>query len=98
MNKLFNAAEMEALDLATPAPASTMSSTAEAKGSLLQRWFNCPRLRKIARVRADPVVNVDSQMVDEKGWEPDRPQSALYDLAASNPHVIAASLFSRKYR
>jgi hypothetical protein len=98
MNKLFNAAETAALDLATAAPASTITFTAEPKRPLLQLWFSYLRLRKAARLRTDPMVNVDSQMVDEKGWESERRQSALYDLAASNPYVIAASLFSRKHR
>jgi hypothetical protein len=98
MNKLLVAAGTAALGLISTAPASTLTSTAEAKGSLLQLFFNYLRLRKTARLKTDPAVSVDSQLIDEKGWEYEKQQSPLYDLAANNSHVIAASLFSRKYR
>jgi hypothetical protein len=98
MNKFFITAGTAAFDLVTAAPASTTTSTANARGSLLQRGFNYLRLRKASRLRTDPTVSVDSQLTSEKGWESDKNQSPLYDLAASNPHVIAASLFSRKFR
>jgi hypothetical protein len=98
MNKLFNAAETAALDLATAAPASTITFTAEAKKPLLQRWFSYLRLRKAARLRTDPMVNVESQLANERGFESVKHHSPLCDLAANNSHVILASLFSRKFR
>jgi hypothetical protein len=98
LNKLFTTAETAALDLATAAPASTIISTTEAKGSWFQRCFNCPWLRKIAGLKADPTASADSQLVDAEGRKSSRHLSALCDLAASNPHVIAASVFSRKIR
>ena len=73
-------------------------STAEANGFLLRRYLKCPCLRRAFRLDADAAAIVDSQPIDERPREPDRHQSALYDLAASNPHVIAASLFTRKHR
>jgi hypothetical protein len=98
MNKLFTTAETAALDLATAAPASTIISTTEAKGSWLQRCFNCPWLRKIAGLKTYPTASADSQLVNAKGRKSSRHQSALCDLAASNPHVIATSVFSRKFQ
>jgi len=93
MNKLFIAAETVALALATAA-----ASIAEANGPLFRRRFKNPRLRRTIPLSADPAACVDSQLNDEKGWEFDIQQSPLYDLAANNPHVIAASLFSRRHR
>lgn len=88
MNKFFIAAGTAALGL----------STAEARESLLQRFFKNLRFHGSTRPKADPVVDIDPQLIDEKGWQPEKHQSPLYDLAASHPHVIAASLFSRKLR
>jgi hypothetical protein len=92
MNKLFLAAET-ALAFVNAAA----GSTAEANGFLLRRYLKCPCLRRAFRLEADAAAIVDSQPADEKPGEPDRHQSVLYDLAASNPHVIAASLFTRKH-
>jgi hypothetical protein len=98
MNKLFTTAETAALDLATAGPASTIISTTEAKGSWLQRWFNCPWLRRIAGLKTNPTASADSQLVDEQGRKSITRQSVFCDLAASNPHFIATSVFSRKIR
>jgi hypothetical protein len=98
MNKLFTTAETAALDLATAAPASTIISPTEAKGAWLQRSFNCPWLRKIAGLKTNPTASADSQLVDAGGRKSSSHISALCDLAASNPHVIATSVFSRKFR
>jgi hypothetical protein len=98
MDNLFTAAETAAFDLATAAPASTIMSTTEAKGSWLQRCFNCPWLRKIAGLKTNLTASADSHLVDAGGRKSSRHRSALCDLAASNPHVIATSVFSRKIR
>ena len=95
MDKLFIAAETGALGLVT---ATTATSTGETKGSFFQRCFNYLHLRKTARLKADALVCADSQLTEESAWEPKKHRSPLYDLAASNPHIIAVSLFSRKYR
>ena len=94
MNKLFIAAGTAVLGFASAAA----DSTSEANGSFFRRCFKTPRLRGTSRRNADPATSVDSQLIDEKDCEPDKHQSPLYALAANNPHVIAASLFSRKYR
>ena len=94
MNKLFIATGMAALGSATMPTART----AGANSSFIQRWFKNLHLLRVSRLNADPAAGIDSQLVDEKGWKSDRPQSPIYDLAAFNPHVIAASLFSRKRR
>ena len=73
-------------------------SAAEARESLLRRCFKNVRFHGNARPKAEPVAEVDSQLIDETGWKPDAYRSPLYDLAASNPHVLAVSLFSRKSR
>lgn len=88
MNKFFTAAGTAVLGLITSALNSS-TSTGEVKGPLLQRGLKNPRL---------PAASADSQVIDEKDWSPDKHDSSLYELAASNPHVIAASLFSTKNR
>ena len=88
MNKFLITAGTVALDLATD----------EAREPLLQRCFKNLRFHGTARPKAEPMARVDSQLIDEMGWEPERHHSPIYDLAAMHPHVIAASLFSRKSR
>lgn len=73
-------------------------TAAEARESLLRRCFKNVRFHGNVRPKAEPVAEVDSQLIDETGWKPDAYRSPLYDLAASNPHVLAVSLFSRKSR
>ena len=73
-------------------------SAAEAKDSLLRRCFRNVPFHGNVRPKAEPVAEVDSQLIDETGWEPVAYRSPLYDLAASNPHVLAITLFSRKSR
>jgi hypothetical protein len=98
MNKLFIAASTAVIDLIAADPSSPITHTAGTKGASLKRCFNYLRLRKTTQVKTDPVVSVDSTVINERGWETDRHHSPLYDLAASHPHVIAASLFTRKVR
>jgi hypothetical protein len=50
------------------------------------------------RTSAEPAASADPQSIENTGGEPDKPQSSLHKLAASNPHVIATSLFSGKRR
>jgi hypothetical protein len=71
-------------------------STAEARESLLRRCFKTVPFHGNTKPKAEPEV--DSQLIDETEWKPDAYRSPLYDLAASNPHVLAVSLFSRKSR
>jgi hypothetical protein len=93
MNKLFLAAET-ALAFVNTASAST----AEANRFLFRRYLNCPRLRRAFGLDADAAASADSSPVDEMVGEHDQQQSALFNLVASHPHVIAASLFTRKPR
>ena len=74
------------------------SATAEATESLFQRFFKNLRFHRTARPKAEPMVAVDSQLIDERGWEPDKHHSPIYYLAAMHPQVVAVSLFSRKSR
>ncbi len=94
MIKLFIATGMAALGSATMPTART----AEVNRSFIQRCVKSLQVLRASRLNADPAAGVDLQLVDEKGWKSDRQQSPLYDLAASNPYVIAASLFTRKNR
>lgn len=94
MNKLFIATGMAALG-------SVIMPTARTAGvnrSFIQRCIKNLHHLRASRLNADPAAGADSQLVDEKGWKSDRRQSPLYDLAANNPYVIAASLFSKKHR
>ena len=59
---------------------------------ILSRCFKKLRFR----ATAEPAASADPQSIENTGGEPDKLQSSLYKLAASNPHVIATSLFSRE--
>ena len=61
---------------------------------ILSRCFKKLRFR----ANAEPAASADPQSIENTGGEPDKPQSSLYKLAESNPHVIATSLFSRKHQ
>ena len=91
MNRLFLAAET-ALAFVTAAT----SSTAEANGLLLRRYFIWRHHHRPFGLETDAASNADSRPVEEKSGEPKQHQSTLYDLFASHPHVIAASLFTKK--
>ena len=91
MNRLFLAAET-ALAFVTAAA----SSTAEANGFLLRHYSKRRHLRRTFELEADAPSNADSRPVDGKTGASKRNQSTLYDLFASHPHVIAASLFTKK--
>ena len=73
-------------------------TTADARESFLQRCFKILRFHRTARPEAEPLVGVDSQLIDESSWEPDKHHPPIYYLAVMHPHVVAASLFSRKLR
>jgi hypothetical protein len=73
-------------------------TAAEARESLLRRCFKNVRSHGNALPKAEAEAAVDSQLIDGTGWKPDAYRSPLYDLAASNPHVLAVTLFSRKSR
>jgi hypothetical protein len=73
-------------------------SAAEARESWLRRCFKNVRSQGNVQSKAEPVAQVDSQLIDEKDWIPDAYHPPLYNLAASHPHVLAAQLFSRKFR
>jgi hypothetical protein len=73
-------------------------TAAEARESLLRRCFKNVRFHGNTQPKAEPEAEVDSQLIDETGWKPDAYHPPLYDLAASHPHVLAVTLFSRKSR
>ena len=94
MNKNYFAARTKALDSAAVATAST----AEVIEPFIRRCFKNLNIGNASQPKADSAASVDLRSIDEKDWKPDSHKSPLYDLAASNPYVIAASLFSRKNR
>lgn len=98
MNKLFIAAGTAVIELIATDPSSPITHTAGTTGAFLKRCFNYLRLRKTTQVKTDPMVSVDSTVINEREWETNKHHSPLYDLAASHPHVIAASLFTRNVR
>ena len=73
-------------------------TAAEARDSLLRRCFKSVRFHGNARPKAEPEAEVDSELIDEAPWKPAAYRSPLYDLAANHPHILAATLFSRKSR
>ncbi len=74
------------------ATAAVALITADADGFPRRRYFNKAKPRKASPVNADPTLT------EEKALNPDRQQSPIHDLLAQHPHVIAASLFTRKPR
>ena len=97
MNNFLIAAGTAVLGVATTALTSRIGSAAEIRETLLQHCFKSRLRQRAAQLEPDPTARVDSQMNDEESGEPATHQSTLYDLAASSPHVIAASLFLRKH-
>lgn len=71
---------------------------ADADGFPLRRFFKYAKPRKVADVNADPAEGIDAVLAEEKAWNPDKQESAIYDLVAHHPHVIVAGLLSRKQR
>ena len=69
----------------TAGTVSLGSATAEAREPLFQRFFKNLRFQRTARPKAESVVGVDSQLIDERGWESDEYHSPIYDLAAIHP-------------
>lgn len=76
--------------------ASSLTSPADARGLYFQYYFKNLFARKAAWPQAAQTDSVDSPVVDETHREPNENHSPLYELAKSNPHVIAASIFTRK--
>jgi hypothetical protein len=94
MNRLPTAASTAAFGLVTAEPASPITSG--ARKSFHARYFSYLRFRKAAQLKTDPTIRVDSPVINEESWIQDNHHTPLYDLAASNPHLIATSLFIRK--
>jgi hypothetical protein len=69
-------------------------TAADVTQSLLQRWLKNLRSQGNARPKAEPMTAASSQLIEEEEWNPGKDHSPIYDLAASHPNVIAASLFS----
>ena len=97
MNKFLIAAGTAVLGFSATTLTSSIGSTAEVSESLVQRCFRSLRRQRAAQMEPDLTASVDSRLINESG-EPATHQSPLYDLAASSPHVIAASLFLRRHR
>ena len=58
-----------------------------------------PRGRKLSYRRSEaakPAATADLQSGEATAGEMNEAKSTILDLAANNPHVIAATLFSRK--
>jgi hypothetical protein len=96
MNKFSIAAGTAALGVATSALTSGIASPAEVRETLLKRCFRTRHFQRAAPVKTGPTASVDAQLIDKESGGPIPYRSPIYDLVASNPHVIAASLFSRK--
>ena len=98
MNKFLIAAGTAVFGVAGTALTSRIGSIAEVRESFLQRCFKSRRRQRAAQLGLASIVSVDTQLIDEENGEPATRKSPLYDLAASSPHVIAASLFLRNHR
>ena len=71
-------------------------TTAKSRESLLQRCIKKLHFNGTARPKAEPLVGVDPQLIDETEWKPYQYHSPLYFLVAHHPHVVVATMFSRK--
>lgn len=94
MSKLLISAGAAVLDFFSTVPASTT----DKKGFSFPRSSHYLPSRKSAGLKAEPTTGAASPVGNEKDEEPGEHQSSLYRLAAANPHVLATSLFSRKFR
>ncbi len=93
MNKLYFAATA-AIALVTAAA----GSTAEANGFLMGSYFKNRKRSKASPLNADAEAGIDAALAEEKVWNPDQPQSGIYNLVAHHPCVVVAGLLSRKDR
>ena len=91
MNKFYFAATA-AIALVTAAA----GSTAEANGFLLGRYFKNRKRSRISQVNAD--AGIDAALAEEKAWNPEQPQSGIYNLVAHHPCVVVAGLLTRRDR
>jgi hypothetical protein len=59
--------------------------------------LSCCFKRLRFRETSEPAVSAEPQSIENTDGEQDKPESSFYNLAASNPHIIAATiLFSKK--
>jgi len=96
MSKFTMAARIVELNHVNTACNSRALSPVEVEETLLQHFLKVWRTRSAAHLTPVPVTSIDPQPVEEKSIEPVPNRASPYDLASNNPHVIAATLFSRK--
>lgn len=96
MSKFLIAARIVELSRMPAATTSRVLSSTEVEETLLQHFLKTWRSRSAAQLKSVPAVRTDPPVIEEKGDEPVPHKASPYDLASSNPHVIAATLFSRK--
>lgn len=75
-----------------------ISAPAAPIDPFFRRYFKNLALCTPLRKNASAEAKVELQTADEKDRIGDSYRSALYDLAANNPYVIAASIFSTTKR
>lgn len=96
MSKFQIAARIMELNLAPTVTTSRTLSPTEVEETLLQHLLKTWRSRSAAQLKSVPAARIDPPIIEEEWDEPVPHKASPYDLASSNPHVIAATLFSRK--
>ena len=96
MSKFSIAARVAELRQANAALASKTLSSAEAEETMLQHFLRTWRSQSSVHAKSAPTAGVDAPSLEEKNGNAATHQASPYDLASSNPHIIAATLFTRK--
>lgn len=94
MSKFSIAARVVELRQANPTTRSL--SSAEVEETLLQHFLRAWRSQRSVHAKSVPSAHLDAQIVEERSGEVPTHKSSPYNLASNNPHVIAATLFSKK--
>lgn len=73
-------------------------SSADVEETLLQHFLKAWRSQRVTHLKPVPGTQIEPQIIEETNGEPATHQASPYGLASNNPHIIAATLFSRKRR
>jgi hypothetical protein len=98
MSKFLIEARIAELSKVNTVSASGAASSAAVVETLLRRWYKVWHFLGAAPLETDVNTTAASHSIDHESGVPDTVRSPLYDMATSNPHVIAATLFSGNRR
>jgi len=96
MSKFSIVARIVELNQVNTGLASRTVASAKVEETLLQHFLKTWRSQRAAHLKSVPIASIAPQIIEEESGEPAIHKASPYDLASSNPYVIAATLFSRK--